>query len=154
MKSGSALLRFVSALGAPAFSMQKKPIKSVGAVVAGVVTIILVTTAVDAALHAAGVFPPMDQPLTDSLAVVASSYRLIISIAGAYLTALLAPNRPLYHAVLLGCVGIVLGTIGAIATWDRGMGPHWYPVSLVILALPQCWLGGRISELRLSHRIA
>ena len=145
-----ARLRFVSAMEFRSLSMQTNTKKSIGAVVAGVVTIIVATTAVDIALHAAGVFPPMDQPLTDSLAVVASSYRLLISIGGAYLTARLAPNRPLYHAVLLGCVGTVLGLIGAIATWNLGLGPRWYPVSLVVLALPQCWVGGKLYEMRAS----
>ena len=35
-----------------------------------------------------------------------------------------------------------LGLIGAIATWNLGLGPRWYPVSLILLAVPQCWLGG------------
>ena len=134
--------------------MQTNTKKSIGAVIAGVVTIIVGTTVVDIALHAAGVFPPMDQPLTDSLALVASSYRLVISIAGAYLTARLAPNRPLYHALLLGWVGVVLGLMGAIATWNLGLGPRWYPVSLVILAIPQCWLGGKLYEMRAEKRMA
>lgn len=37
--------------------------KSVWAVVAGVLVLLVVTTLVDMALHAANVFPPMDQPI-------------------------------------------------------------------------------------------
>lgn len=127
-------------------------LKSAGAVVAGVLAIIIVTTAVDIALHAVGVFPPMNQPIGDKLALLASSYRLIIGIAGGYLTARLAPDRPMRHAMILGYVGIVLGLIGVVATWNLGLGPRWYPISLVVLAIPQCWAGGRLYERQLQAR--
>ncbi|HUG12298.1 MAG TPA: hypothetical protein VMM36_14870 [Opitutaceae bacterium] len=116
--------------------------KSIGAVTAGVLFIIAVTTIVDLALHAAGIFPSAKEPLTDTLALVASAYRLVIGIAGGWLAARLAPDRPMRHAIILGFVGVVLGTAGVIVTWNLGLGPRWYPVSLVVLAIPQCWLGG------------
>lgn len=120
--------------------MNKATLKSIWAVVAGILFIVVVATIVDQVLHATGVYP--DNKLTDRLAVIASSYRLIIGIAGAYLTAKLAPQNPMKHALILGCVGIVLGMIGVVATWNLGLGPRWYPISLVIVAIPQCWLGG------------
>jgi hypothetical protein len=118
--------------------------KSVWAVVAGVIFIIVVTTLVDILLHVARIFPPMDQPLDDSLALLATSYRIIISIAGAWLTARLAPDKPMKHAMTLGYVGVILGLIGVVATWNKGLGPRWYPIALVVLAIPQCWIGGKI----------
>ncbi len=121
--------------------------KSIWAVVAGVLFIIIVTTLVDIVLHVAKVYP--GAKLTDGLAVLASSYRLVISIAGAYLTAKLAPQRPLRHAVILGVVGIVLGAVGLVATWNMDLGPHWYPISLPLLAVPQCWFGGWLYVRRL-----
>jgi hypothetical protein len=126
--------------------------KSLIAVAAGVLAIILVTTVVDVVLHLVGVYPSVGQPLSDALAVVASAYRLAISVGGAYLAAWLAPERPLRHAVMLGWVGVVLGLVGLVATWSADLGPRWYPVSLVVLALPQCWLGGKLYELR-SRRV-
>ena len=122
-------------------SMKKK---SVWAVVAGVIFIIVVTTLVDILLHVAGIFLPMDQPLDDSLALLATSYRIFISVAGAWLTAWLAPDKPMKHAMTLGYVGVILGLVGVAATWNKGLGPRWYPIALVVLAIPQCWLGGRI----------
>ena len=121
--------------------------RSVWAVVAGVLTIVVGSTVVDQVLHAVKVYPPADQPLSDKLAVLATAYRVVISIGGAWLTAKLAPNRPMRHAIILGLVGIVLGTIGVIATWNLGLGPRWYPIALVVLAVPQCWLGGRLYEM-------
>jgi hypothetical protein len=129
--------------------------KSVWAVVAGVLVIIVVTTLVDIALHAAGIYPPMDQPISDRLALLATSYRIVISIGGAWLTARLAPGKPMKHAMILGCVGAVLGLVGVVATWNLGLGPRWYPIALVVLAVPQCWIGGRVHEMqsgRSPHR--
>ena len=121
--------------------------KSVLAVVAGVVFTVVVTTLVDMALHAAGVFPPMNQPLNDALALLATSYRIVISIGGAWLTARLAPSNPMKHAMILGVVGTVLGLAGVVATWNMGLGPRWYAIALAVLAIPQCWAGGRIYEM-------
>jgi len=118
--------------------------RSFWAVAAGVLFIIIVTTAVDMVLHAINVFPPMNQPLDDRLSLIASSYRLVIGVAGGWLTAKLAPRNPMKHAMILGIVGVVLGTVGVIATWNLGMGPRWYALSLPVLAIPQCWAGGKI----------
>jgi hypothetical protein len=126
--------------------------KSVWAVVAGVLFIIVLTTLVDIALHAIGVFPPMDQPLNDDLALLATSYRIVISIGGAWLTARLAPDQPIKHALILGLVGTVLGLVGVVATWNRGLGPRWYPISLAVLAIPQCWVGGKLYQMRSGRR--
>ena len=130
--------------------MSKETRKSVIAVVVGLVTVIVATTAVDVVLHAVGVYPPMNQPIDDALAALATAYRLVISVAGAYLTARLAPNGPMRHALILGVLGVVLGLVGAVATWNLGLGPRWYPVALVVLALPQCWLGGKLRELQVG----
>ena len=120
--------------------------KSARAVAAGVVVVVVVTTLVDVVLHAVHVFPPTDQPIDDTLAALATSYRFVISVVGAWLTARLAPDRPMRHALILGCVGVVLGLVGVVATWNLGLGPRWYPIALVLLAIPQCWLGGKIYE--------
>ena len=122
--------------------------KSIWAVVAGVLVIIVVTTLVDIVLHLAHVFPPMDQPINDSLALLATSYRIVISVGGAWLTARLAPEKPMKHALILGLVGTVLGLVGVVATWNSGLGPRWYPVALAVLAIPQCWVGGRLYVMR------
>ena len=126
--------------------------RSVWAIVAGIVFVIVVTTVVDVLLHLAHVFPPMDQPLSDSLALLATAYRIVISVAGAWLTARLAPDKPMKHAMVLGYLGIVLGLAGLAATWNKSLGPHWYPIALVVLAIPQCWLGGKIYEAQAAKR--
>ena len=122
--------------------------RSILAIVVGVLFIIIVTTLVDFAFHAAGVYPPIDQPISDGLAVLATIYRVIISIAGAWITARLAPQKPMKHAIILGIVGVALGLVGVVATWNLELGPRWYPIALVVLAIPQCWVGGRLYEMQ------
>ena len=127
--------------------------KSIWAVVVGVLFIIGFTTVVDIVLHATGVFPPMDQPINDALALLATSYRIVISVGGAWLTARLAPDKPMKHAMILGYVGIVLGLVGVVGTWNLGLGPRWYPISLTVLAIPQCWAGGKIYDIQFRKRL-
>jgi hypothetical protein len=133
--------------------MQSGKLKSVWSVLAGVLFTIVVTTLVDIALHLLSIYPPKGQPLTDAMAALATAYRIPISIAGAWLTARLAPNRPMRHALTLGGVGSLLGVVGVVVTWGKGMGPPWYPIALAALALPQCWLGGKLFLAR-SHNMA
>jgi hypothetical protein len=120
--------------------------KSIWAVLAGVLVAVLVTTLVDIGLHAAGVFPPLDKAIDDRLALLASSYRIVIGIGCAWLTARLAPKDPMKHAIILGSIGAAVALVGVVVTWHLDLGPRWYPVSLVILAIPQSWAGGRLFE--------
>ena len=39
---------------------------------------------------------------------------------------------------------MVLGLVGVVATWNLGLGPRWYPIALAVLAIPQCWVGGKL----------
>jgi hypothetical protein len=119
--------------------------RSIAAVVAGLVAIFAVTTATDLVLHATGVFPPVDAPpMSSALFALAFAYRFVFDVAGCYLTARLAPRRPMQHALALGSIGVVLSLAGAIAMW--GAGPAWYPLGLAASALPCAWLGGRLAR--------
>lgn len=125
---------------------QSRVLRSVGAVVAGLLLVIIITTATDALLHATGIFPPWGQPMSDSLFLLAFAYRIVYGILGGYITARLAPDKPVKHAVILGAIGFVLSLAGAAATWNRGpeFGPKWYPLALIVIAIPTAWLGGKL----------
>lgn len=122
--------------------------RSTWAVAAGIVVAIVVTTLIDIVLHLTGVYQPMGQPLTDALAVLATTYRVVVGIGSAWLTARLAPARPMKHAMILGTLGMIVAIAGVITTWNLGLGPRWYPIALVVLALPQSWAGAKIFEAR------
>jgi hypothetical protein len=121
---------------------------SVEAVMVGLLFVIVVTLATDALLHATGIFPPWGQRMSDPLFVLPFAYRIVYGIVGGYITARLAPDKPLKHAIVLGAIGFVLSLAGAAATWNRGgeFGPKWYPLALIIIAIPTAWLGGKLKQ--------
>ena len=118
--------------------------RSISAVLAGLVAGIVLSIGTDVVMHATGVFPPLGQPMSDGLFLFATAYRTFYSIVASFIAAWLAPNRPMQHALVLGAVGFVVCILGAVTTWNRGpaFGPHWYPLALVVLAMPSAWLGG------------
>jgi hypothetical protein len=124
----------------------RRILRSIGALLAGFLAVVVLSLGTDVALHATGVFPPWGQPMSDALFLLATAYRILYAVAGSYITALLAPHRPMQHALAGGVVGLFLSTMGAVATWDRGpaFGPHWYPLALIATAMPCAWAGGRL----------
>ncbi len=130
--------------------------RSIGAVLTGVLEVIILSIGTDAALHATGVFPPWGQPMADALFLLATAYRTVFGVAGSYIAARLAPDRPMTHALALGVVGLVLSIVGAVATWNRGpdLGPQWYPLALIATAMPCAWAGGRLRGVQLRARPA
>jgi hypothetical protein len=130
----------------------RRILRRFGAVFAGLIFIVALDTGFDVIMHATGVFPPWFQPMRTSLWLLAITYRAIDSIAGTYLTARLAPDRPLAHALVLGLIGVALSTVGLIATWGKGpeFGPKWYPFALVVIALPCAFIGGTLRQRQLN----
>jgi len=119
--------------------------RSFGAILGGFVVVVILSVATDAVMHVTGVFPTIGVLMTDGLFSLATVYRTIYGIFGSYVTARLAPNRPMEHALAGGGFGAVVATIGAIVTWNQPqLGPHWYPVILIVLALPSAWAGAKL----------
>jgi hypothetical protein len=124
--------------------------RSLLALFCGFLVAVILSLGTDFALHELGLWPDMTRPMSPQLFGVATIYRTIYGVLSAYIVARLAPNRPLEHALVGGCIGLVLSIAGAAATWSKDLGPHWYPVALIVLALPSAWAGGmvRIAQLR------
>jgi hypothetical protein len=128
--------------------------RSIAAVLAGMFAGIILSLATDELLHLARVFPPWGASMVgfDGPLLLATIYRTIYSIASSYITARLSSNRPMLHALVGGVVGLVASIFGAVATWNKGpaFGPHWYPLALVVLALPSAWAGGKLRVAQLA----
>jgi hypothetical protein len=130
-------------------------LKSIGAVLAGALVGIILSLGTDILLRQLHIFPPLSQPMNGArLLALATAYRTIYAVLGAYVTAWLAPSRPMLHAILLGTLGLLASLAGVIATWNNvaEYGPHWYPIALVVLALPPAWLGAWLYERRARSR--
>ncbi len=126
--------------------MNKTTLKSIGAVLAGLIFIFITHTATDAILENAGVLPKGNLFVGTGLILFVLAYRAVFSFIGCYLTAKLAPRHPMKHALILGLIGLVLSSVGAIAAAD--LGPAWYAWTLAAIALPIAWLGGKFYERR------
>ncbi len=127
--------------------------RSALALLAGFVAVVVLSLVTDSALRALKIFPPLSETMSDSRFLLATLYRTLYAVLGSYVTARLAPRRSMLHAMAGGLVGLVLSIVGAVVTWNRTeLGPHWYPLALVVTALPCAWLGGMIREKQVSDQ--
>jgi hypothetical protein len=121
----------------------KKPLRSIGAVLAGFVAVVILSLGTDQLLHVLGVYPPWGQPMhSPGLNLLALTYRIVYTVFGSYLTARLAPHSPMRHVWILAGIGFVIAAFGAFATIPMNLGPAWYPIALAVTAWPCGWLGG------------
>lgn len=122
--------------------MNKPILKSIGAILAGLIAVIVLSAVTDLILEKYSIMklPFNDNPTWFIILVII--YRNLYSAFGSYLAARLAPNNPMRHAMILGAVGTVLAILGAVTMWH--IPPQWYPISLIVLALPSAWLGGSV----------
>jgi hypothetical protein len=134
--------------------MNRGTLGSIGAVIAGALTGVVLSIGTDIMLRAIGIFPALGRAMSDSHFVLATAYRTIYGVIGGYVTARLAPTRPMLHALVLGSLGFVASIVGAVATWNSvpSLGPHWYPIALIVLALPPAWAGGKLRLLQMRRQ--
>jgi ABC-type cobalt transport system substrate-binding protein len=106
--------------------------------------------ATDQILHVLNVYPPWSEPMWNPwLNALALAYRIAFTVGGGYITAMLAPYAPMRLVAILGAVGTVFATAGAIAAISIGnFGPNWYPIALAITGFPCVWIGGLLHERR------
>ena len=122
-----------------------KILKGIGAILAGIIFIVVSHTGTDFVLEKLGIFPPPDQGFHVTwMVVTATLYRSIFTVVGGYITAALAPDPPMRYVLILGLIGLAVSTLAAIATIPMKLGPSWYPIALAALALPCVWLGGKL----------
>lgn len=123
--------------------------RSIGALLAGFLAAIILSLGTDIGLHVIGMFPALGQPMASGLLLIATAYRTVYGVLCSYLTARLAPDRPMGHALVGGVVGVVLNIASVVVTWNSGLGPHWYPLALLVLVMPTAWVGGKLRLMQL-----
>ncbi|HZL89677.1 MAG TPA: hypothetical protein VFB96_15035 [Pirellulaceae bacterium] len=120
-----------------------QPLRSVLAVVAGFVAVIVLSLVTDQIFHSLHVFPPWDKPMDDAGDnLLALTYRCVYAVVGSYITARLAPSSPMWHVWIWATIGFILSIGGIIAALNVHLGPIWYPVALTLTTFPCAWMGG------------
>ncbi|HLJ87250.1 MAG TPA: hypothetical protein VKZ53_10530 [Candidatus Angelobacter sp.] len=122
-------------------------LRNLGAVFAGLLVGLVLTLGTDAVMHATHVFPALGFTMSAGLFVLATAYRSVYSFLGSYVVARLAATRTMSYALALGVMNGITCVVGTAVTWNRGaqFGPKWYPLSLIVLAMPCAWLGGKLA---------
>lgn len=124
--------------------MNKKRLKSIGAVLGGFVSVVVLSVLTDTFLESIGFFPPITQGLFDpGLLVIALVYRTLYAFVGGFITGKLTPNKKSLKLVkILVAIGTIMGTLGVFAGWN--LSQHWYPISLVFTSALAVWFGGKL----------
>ncbi|MEY2498867.1 MAG: hypothetical protein QOD12_2423 [Verrucomicrobiota bacterium] len=126
---------------------ESNPLRSVAAIIVGFLAVVFLSLGTDQVLHILKVYPPWGDPMPQpGLNALALSYRIVFTIFGSYLAARIAPRNPMRHAMILGLIGTVFGTAGAVATIPMHLGPAWYPIAIAATALPCAWIGGKMAS--------
>jgi len=121
-------------------------VRSTGAVVLGFVFIALLSFGSDILLR---VTFPDDVNVPIRIVSVRVLWLSLITAAvyatvGCYLTARLAPSRPMGHALLLGVIVLIFTQINATVLWM--LAPMWYKLASLVLVMPCAWAGGWLAE--------
>jgi hypothetical protein len=124
--------------------MKNTLLKSILAVLAGFLTVAILSTTMDAILEGMGILPPNTHPelLVTWMLGLAFIYRSVFTVLGGYITARLAPQNKLKHVKALMILGGVGGILGAIFGWN--LSENWYPILLALTGPLFIWLGGKL----------
>jgi hypothetical protein len=142
----------MTAIAAPAAQVSSLRVgRTLVALFAGLLLNAALSTGMDVLLSVAGLFPALSEygqadAFTNPMLAFALLYRTLFGVLGCYVTARLAPRRPMFHSLMLGAIGFAIGVVGAITMWNAASG--WYAISITLVALPAAWVAGALAERR------
>lgn len=125
--------------------------RSIAAVAAGFFVIAILSFGTDSIMRRsfADAYDATGRTESVGLLLLTLAYVAVYAIAGCYLAARLAPNKPMKHALILGVLGLIFTTAGTAVAWATA--PAWYHVIALATVLPWAWIGGRLREKELER---
>lgn len=125
--------------------MKSPSLLRAGAVLAGLATVILLSTATDLVMHATSVFPAMGQPMATQLWWLAVAYRFAFTLLGGGVAARLDPGKSMRAVWIVTALGALLGLMGVgVALSKPELGPLWYAIAVALSGPPASYLGGML----------
>lgn len=121
--------------------------KTALAVIAAFIITGVLSSGTDHIFHITGIYPPYGEPMFETnLLLLASAYRIIFQIAGAYVMAIIAKENAMKAGWIVGVLGTILWIVGGFLMMD--MGPIWYSLLGAILSIPTVMLGVKLYNSR------
>lgn len=121
--------------------------RSILAIVAGFLTVFVLSIGADAVMRGLGLFQAAASVMAGGMFVLATVYRAVFAILGGVMTGLLTRRQDKRDVWILAGLGVVAGLLG-IVTWfaNSGPGPLWYAVLIPVIGGPAVLLGGRVAR--------
>ncbi len=119
-------------------------------ILAGFIITAALSTAVDLVLQMAKIFPPYGEPFFDTgLVLLASAYRAVFQVFGAYVAATIAKDKAKNAVWTIGILGTIFWLGGTFLKPQAG--PIWYGLLGAALSLPTTLTGGKLYDLRVKR---
>lgn len=123
--------------------MRKAIWKSIGSIFAGFLIGAILSIGTDVALNGAGLMNMANfKENSSGIILIVIMYRFIFNIVGCYVTAKLAPNKPMKHVLIIGIIGTIFAILGSAAMWDKAV--VWYNISIILISMPSAWIGAKL----------
>jgi hypothetical protein len=124
--------------------------KSVWPIIAGFFLLAALSVGADMVLR--GFFPkmfgPSEAPQSTLASFVAIFYAALSGALSSYLTARLAPSRPVTHALALGAIIFLFAVGGLVGWWQRAS--EWFNFAFLAMVFPSAWFGGLLRARKLK----
>jgi hypothetical protein len=126
-------------------------LRSIGSVVLGYVVMAVITIAGTSAAAALLIprgtkttAPGPPPPLTSSYLAANLTVSALAAVAGGYLTARMAPGRPMLHVGVLGLFMVAMSILSSRSPMSAGQ-PEWYKLVLPVIGVLGAVVGGVVA---------
>jgi hypothetical protein len=132
----------------------KSILRSIGAVIAGSITIGIISFIADLIIGklSPDVFSVTGRSAHPALLAFMAAYSVAFAAVGGYVTATLAPRAPMKHVIALAVLELIGGAGAALQAGD--MLPTWFSAVVVILPVPAILLAGAVKSRTSEPRLA
>lgn len=124
-------------------SVRNWPWRLITAVVTGIVVAKALSAVAHWVLQAAGVFPPLPEPMFHHKPVLISlMLHSVFTVISAYITAVIAREKAMKAVYILGAKEAIFWLVSIALLWNHS--PAWNNIVKAVLGPPLAWLGGII----------